>query len=53
MLSEIESFQKWLRRKAPQSSTPKHYGNDLALFFAWLGKPVADVKVLCQELEAV
>ena len=45
MLSEIQSFQKWLRRKAPQSSTPKHYGNDLTLFFAWVGKPIDDVKV--------
>jgi site-specific recombinase XerD len=45
MVPEIESFQKWLRRKSPQSSTPKHYGNDLTLFFAWLGKPISDVKV--------
>ncbi len=45
MLPEIESFQRWLRRKAPQSSTPRHYGNDLELFFAWLGKPSNDVKV--------
>jgi len=45
MLPEIESFLKWLRRKAPHSSTPKHYGNDLELFFAWLGKPSDDVKV--------
>lgn len=45
MLSEIEQFQKWLRRKAPHSSTPIHYASDLVLFFAWLGKPVAEVKV--------
>lgn len=48
MLPEIERFTKWLRRKAPHASTPKHYGNDLELFFAWLHKPpdqvcVADV----------
>jgi site-specific recombinase XerD len=39
MLPEIERFQKWLRRKAPYASTPKHYGNDLELFFDWLHKP--------------
>ncbi|MBI4733105.1 MAG: tyrosine-type recombinase/integrase [Chloroflexi bacterium] len=45
MLPEIESFRNWLRRRAPQSSTARHYGNDLELFFAWLGKPCHDVKV--------
>jgi site-specific recombinase XerD len=45
MLSEIEQFQKWLRRKAPHSSTYIHYTSDLELFFAWLCKPVAEVNV--------
>jgi site-specific recombinase XerD len=45
MLPEIQRFQKWLRRKAPQASTPIHYGNDLDLFFAWLGKPPGEVRV--------
>ena len=31
MLSEIEQFQKWLRRKAPHSSTHIHYVSDLEL----------------------
>ena len=46
MLPEIERFQKWLRRKAPQASTPKHYGNDLELFFNWLQKPPDEVRVM-------
>ena len=50
MLPEIESFRKWLRRKAPHASTPKHYGNDLELFFSWLGKECQDVKV--QDIDA-
>jgi site-specific recombinase XerD len=45
MLPEIEAFQRWLRRKAPKSSTPVHYGNDLKLFFIWLNKYYQDVKV--------
>jgi site-specific recombinase XerC len=45
MLPEIERFRKWLRRKAPYASTPKHYSNDLMLFFAWLGKPLEVVTV--------
>jgi site-specific recombinase XerD len=45
MLPEIERFQKWLRRKAPHASTPKHYGNDLGLFFTWLLKPPDVVRV--------
>lgn len=45
MLPEIERFTKWLRRKAPQASTPKHYGNDLELFFAWLHKPPDEIRV--------
>jgi site-specific recombinase XerD len=45
MLSEIKQFQKWLRRKAPHSSTYIHYTNDLEQFFAWASKPVAEVTV--------
>ncbi len=45
MLSEIEQFQKWLRRKAPHSSTSIHYISDLELFFAWLPVPIAEVHV--------
>lgn len=36
MLSEIEQFQKWLRRKSPRSSTHIHYISDLEQFFKWL-----------------
>jgi site-specific recombinase XerC len=39
MLPEIESFQKWLRRKFPHTSTPLHYLSDVQLFFAWAQKP--------------
>jgi site-specific recombinase XerC len=39
MLPEIEQFQKWLRRKAPHTSTHVHYLNDLKHFFAWVEKP--------------
>lgn len=46
MLPEIERFQRWLHRKAPQSSTPKHYVNDLELFFTWLQKSPNEVRVL-------
>lgn len=46
MLPEIERFQKWLRRKAPNASTHIHYTNDLTLFFADIQKPPRDVKVL-------
>lgn len=35
MLSEIERFDKWLRRKAPHTTTHIHYVNDLKLFFDW------------------
>lgn len=45
MLPEIDAFLRWLRRKAPHTSTAKHYGNDLELFFAWLGKSCWEVKV--------
>jgi len=43
MLSGIEQFQKWLRRRAPHSSTPIHYASDLELFFSITLKPVANV----------
>jgi site-specific recombinase XerD len=45
MLPEIEQFQKWLRRRAPQTSTHIHYINDLELFFAWASKQVAEITV--------
>ena len=45
MLPEVERFHKWLRRKAPHSSTALHYTNDLALFFAWADKPPAEIGV--------
>ena len=50
MLPEIELFVSWLRRKSPWSSTARHYGSDLKLFFAWIGKQYADVKV--QDIDA-
>ncbi len=45
MLPEIESFQKWLRRKAPHASTPIHYISDLQLFFTWSGKTPGEITV--------
>jgi site-specific recombinase XerD len=45
MLPEIERFHKWLRRKAPRSSTAVHYTSDLELFFAWTDKPPTEVRV--------
>lgn len=39
MLPEVEQFNKWLRRKRPNTSTHIHYTNDLELFFAWVDKP--------------
>jgi site-specific recombinase XerD len=45
MLSDIEQFQKWLRRKAPYSSTHIHYTSDLNLFLVWLSKPANEVTV--------
>jgi len=50
MLPEIDCFKKWLRRKAPHASTSIHYGNDLELFFTWLGKLPAEVRV--QDIDA-
>jgi site-specific recombinase XerD len=43
MLSEIEQFQKWLRRRAPHSSTHIHYVSDLELFFTRSSKTVGNV----------
>lgn len=43
MLPEIESFQKWLRRKAPHASTAVHYVNDVELFFTWRDKPPGEI----------
>ena len=43
MLSEIEQFQKWLRRRAPHSSTHIHYASDLELFFNSSSKSVGNV----------
>jgi site-specific recombinase XerD len=43
MLSEIEQFQKWLRRRAPHSSTHIHYASDLELFFNSSFKTVSNV----------
>jgi site-specific recombinase XerD len=45
MLSEIQQFQKWLRRKAPGSSTHIHYTNDLQQFFDWASKPIGEITV--------
>jgi site-specific recombinase XerD len=43
MLSEIEGFQKWLRRRAPHSSTHIHYSSDLKIFFSTCSKSIAEV----------
>lgn len=45
MLSEVEEFQKWLRRKAPQSSTHIHYTSDLKKFFEWASKLPNEITV--------
>lgn len=45
MLPEIETFQKWLRRKYPHSSTQIHYCNDRVLCFDWIKKPPAEIIV--------
>jgi site-specific recombinase XerD len=37
MVSEIDRFGKWLRRRSPHSTTHRHYTSDLTLFFAWAG----------------
>ncbi len=43
MLSEIEHYQQWLRRKFPHTSTLRHYTNDLERFFTWAQKPPGDI----------
>lgn len=50
MLSEIHCFKRWLRRKAPNASTPIHYGSDLEIFFVWLRKRHRNVTV--QDVDA-
>ncbi|GAB4578183.1 MAG: tyrosine recombinase XerC [Anaerolineales bacterium] len=45
MLPEIQDFQRWLRRKAPHTSTHIHYTSDVVLFFAQVEKPLAAVTV--------
>jgi site-specific recombinase XerC len=45
MLAEIQDFNKWLRRKNPQATTPIHYTNDLLLFFQWANKSPAQITV--------
>jgi site-specific recombinase XerD len=39
MVPEVQRFGKWLRRKSPHTTTPRHYRNDLELFLAWADKP--------------
>jgi hypothetical protein len=46
MLPEVIQFQKWLRRRHPNTSTPIHYPSDLTLFFNWIGKPPAEINVV-------
>jgi site-specific recombinase XerC len=43
MVTEIEQFQKWLKRRSPHSSTPIHYASDLALFFTRVAKPIQQI----------
>jgi site-specific recombinase XerC len=43
MLTEVERFHKWLRRRSPGASTHVHYVSDVNLFLAWLSKPPARV----------
>jgi site-specific recombinase XerD len=43
MLPEVARFNKFLRRKQPDTSTHRHYTNDLELFFAWADKPPAAI----------
>lgn len=43
MLVEVDRFDKWLRRRSPNSSTHVHYSSDLRIFFTWLDKLLKDV----------
>ena len=45
MITEVQQFNKWLRRRSPQSTTPIHYTNDLHLFFDWADKPLEQITV--------
>lgn len=45
MLAEIVLFHKWLRRKNPAATTPIHYVNDVILFFNWVDKEPAEVRL--------
>lgn len=45
MLPEVSDFNKWLRRKSPQATTPVHYRSDLRLFFDWAKKPPDQITV--------
>ncbi len=40
MLPDVDRFAKWLTRRNPHSSTPRHYASDLALFGRWFQKPL-------------
>lgn len=46
MVSDVQRFGKWLRRKNPHATTRVHYLNDLKLFFAWAGKPPNAITLL-------
>jgi site-specific recombinase XerD len=50
MLSKIERFSKWLRRKSPQATTCSNYTRDLKLFFGWIKKPPDSITV--QDIDA-
>jgi len=52
MLSEIEQFQKWLRRKSPHSSTHIHYLSDLEQFFKWLSPLKSVDEVSMRDVDA-
>lgn len=43
MLTEVQQFSKWLRRRSPHTSTARHYTSDLKLFFHWADKPPSEV----------
>jgi site-specific recombinase XerD len=46
MFPEIAAFQKWLRLKAPYSSTHIHYASDLKIFFRWAKKTFREITLL-------
>jgi site-specific recombinase XerD len=50
MLSEIEQFVNWVRRRSPQVRTWKDYGYDLRIFMQVLGDvPLKDIT--CREID--